>query len=103
MEIRNNAEALKAFLGVSSSQSAKSPAVSNPDKQGLHAAFNGDQATLSGLGAAMQRAAALDGVRSDRVAAVQGALAAGTYNVGASQVADKLIEAMLSTGVEPKG
>ena len=103
MEIRNNAEALKAFLGVSSSQPAKSPAVHGSEAEELRAAFKGDEARLSGLGAAMQSAAGHDAVRIDKVAAVQRALAAGTYNVAATEVADKMIEAMLGAGVESKG
>ena len=67
MEIGNSAEVLKAFLGVSSSQSAKSPAVRGSEADGAHTAFQGDQATLSGLGAAMQSAVEHDGVRLDRV------------------------------------
>jgi len=103
MEIGNSAEVLKAFLGVSSSQSAKSPAVRGSEAEGAHTAFQGDQATLSGLGAAMQSAVEHDGVRLDRVAAVQAALAAGTYRVPAAKVADKVIESMLSPGVGPTG
>jgi anti-sigma28 factor (negative regulator of flagellin synthesis) len=39
----------------------------------------------------------------DKVAEVQRALAAGTYNVPATEVADKVIQAMLGAGVEAKG
>ena len=102
MEIRNNAEALKAFLGVTSSQSMKGPAVRNQDAEDLRAAFGGDQASLSGVGAAMQSAAGQDGVRMERVAAVQHALAAGTYSVAALKVADRIMDAMLSTGSSRK-
>jgi negative regulator of flagellin synthesis FlgM len=103
MEIRNNAEALKAFLGVSSSQPAKSPALNGSEAEKLRAAFKGDEAKLSGLGAAMQSAVGHDAVRMDKVAEVQRALAAGTYNVPATEVADKVIQAMLGAGVEAKG
>ncbi len=36
-----------------------------------------------------------DDVRADKVASLQAAIAAGTYNVPSSAVADKLIESML--------
>ena len=95
MEIRNNAEALKAFLGVSSPASAQAQQIrSNGDKT-AQAVFAGDQATLSHAGTEVSQSAALEGVRADRVAAVQQALAAGTYKVPASAVADKVIDSML--------
>lgn len=102
MEIRNNAEALKAFLGVSPSESLKSKVGRGPELVATGPLLAGDQATVSGVGAAMQSSANLDGVRLDKVAAVQQALAAGTYNVPASEVADKLVESMLSARPEPK-
>src|SRR3569833_3189777 len=100
MEIRNNAEALKAFLGVSTSQSAKSSAARGMDGEEEQATFKGDEARLSGLGAAMQTAASHDGVRLEKVAAVQQAIAAGTYKVAAVEVADKVIDAMLNASVD---
>lgn len=97
MEIRNGAETLKAFLGVASSESTKGVKGQVPEASERRAAFSGDEATLSGIGAAMQSASGQDGVRLDRVAAVQQALAAGTYRVDASKVADKMMGAMLET------
>ena len=96
MEIRNSAEALKAFLGVSSAastraQQAQSGRAAAPD------ALAGDQATLSQAGAQVSQAAN-DGVRMEKVAAVQQALASGTYKIPAEAVADKVIDAMLSGG-----
>lgn len=97
MEIRNNAETLKAFLGVASSESTKGVKGQGPETNDMRAALSGDEATLSGIGAAMQSASGQDGVRLDKVAAVQQALAAGTYKVDASKVADKIMDAMLGT------
>jgi negative regulator of flagellin synthesis FlgM len=102
MEIRNNAEALKSFLGVSSSAAAKSPAIRRAEAEELQAIFAGDQATLSQVGTAVLGAAGLDGVRLDKVAAVQQALAAGTYNVSAAKVADKVIDSMLAPNTGPE-
>ena len=99
MEIRNNAEALKAFLGVSSSALPQtSPSRSN-EGAAAQAAFAGDQATLSHAGTEVSQSAAQEGVRTDRVSAIQQALAGGTYNVQASAVAGKVIDAMLGGGV----
>jgi negative regulator of flagellin synthesis FlgM len=102
MEIRNNAEALKSFLGVSSSAAAKSLAIKRAEAEELQAIFAGDQATLSQVGTAVSGAAGLDGVRLDKVAAVQQALAAGTYNVSAAKVADKVIDSMLAPNTGPE-
>lgn len=102
MEIRNNADALKALLGVSSSESAKGIKVRGSEANEVRPALDGDEARLSGIGAAMQTASGQDGVRLDRVQAVQQALAAGTYSVHASKVADKVIDAMLGARVQPK-
>ncbi len=98
MEIRNNAEALKAFLGVSSSASAKATQIRGNESGAAQAAFAGDQATLSHAGTEVLQSAADASVRSDKVMAVQQALATGTYNVKASAVAGKVIDAMLGGG-----
>lgn len=103
MEIRNNSEALNAFLGVSPSESLKSKVVRSPEGEDAGVLIAGDRATLSGVGTAVQNAAIQDTDRLEKVAAVQQALAAGTYTVAASKVADKLIEAMLGPDVGSKG
>ena len=99
MEIRNNAEALKAFLGVSSPASTQAQQVGNQQNNTAQAGFAGDQATLSHAGTEVSQSAADEGVRADRVAAVQQALAAGTYSVPASAVAGKVIDSMLAGGI----
>jgi flagellar biosynthesis anti-sigma factor FlgM len=99
MEIRNNAEALKAFLGVSSSASTKTPQTRGNESVAAHAAFAGDQATLSQAGTEVLQSGANTGVRMDKVTAIQQALAAGTYNVAPSAVAGKVIDAMLGSGL----
>ena len=47
MEIRNNAEALKAFLGVSSPASTQAQQTGNQQNNIAQAGFAGDQATLA--------------------------------------------------------
>lgn len=99
MEIRNNTEALKAFLGVSSLAPTQAPQIRSSDSSAAQAAFDGDQATLSNAGTEVSQSAAQVGVRSDKVAAIQQARAAGTYNVPASVVAGKVIDAMLAGSI----
>lgn len=94
MDIRNNVNGLQDLLGVASTtqpqgQPAKSATV--PTSSTLA----GDQATLSSAGATVSQAAGEPDVRLDKVASVQSALAAGTYNVPASAVASKVVDALL--------
>lgn len=99
MEIRNNTEGLRAFLGVSSAPAAESHGVRNADGGDATAAFAGDQATFSQAATEVSQAAQ-SGVRPEKVAAIQLALASGNYSVPASAVAGKMIDAMADSGVE---
>ncbi len=99
MEIRNNAEALKAFLGVSPSGAAQATQVRPGQGAGGHAALDGDLATLSRAGTEVSQSASLEGVRADKVVAIQKALAAGSYSVPAAAVAGKVIDTMLEGGI----
>lgn len=54
-----------------------------------------DVATLTSAGSVAAQSASDSDVRMDKVTAVQQALAAGTYSVPASAVADKMIDQML--------
>lgn len=98
MEIRDSAETLKAFLGISSTASTRSQQV--PGSKGIEAkhAVSGDQATVSQLGLEISHEINND-VRMERVVAIQQALAAGTYKVPATAVADRMIDAMLTRGI----
>jgi negative regulator of flagellin synthesis FlgM len=94
METRNSLEGLKALIGVPSTAATRPQGTKNgsaPDASTLGA----DHATLSSAGSEISQAAADSGVRLEKVAAVQAALAGGTYNVPASAVAEKVIESML--------
>ncbi len=57
--------------------------------------FASDQANLSTAGALVAQAISASDVRTDKVASLQQSIAAGTYNVSSSDVADKLIGALL--------
>ena len=50
---------------------------------------------MSTAGSEASLESASDGVRMDKVAAIQAALASGTYSVPASAVASKMVDAML--------
>lgn len=101
MEIGNSLEGLKSLLGLS----APSPPVSGSRSQGTAGASapDGDRAasdrvTLTSAASEVSQAAGEDGVRTEWVAQVQAAIAAGTYNVPAAAVASKVVDAMLAAG-----
>ena len=95
MEVRNSLDGLRNLLGVSQTSSAQAQSKNNAGLAS-NAAWEGDRATLSGAANEMALSASGDGVRADKVAAVQAALAAGTYNVSDTAVASKLVDAMLA-------
>jgi flagellar biosynthesis anti-sigma factor FlgM len=93
MDIRSSLDGLRSLLGVTG-QPAGSTSRTNAQAGAL--ASGSDRATLSSAGSEVSESASADGVRMDKVAAVQQALQAGTYDVSASAVASKMVDAMLS-------
>ncbi len=94
MDIRNSLDGLRSLLGVSpTTQAAPQPKGSGAATAG---AFDTDRATVSNAANEVSQSSSGDGVRPEKVAEIQSALAAGTYNVPASAVASKLVDAMLS-------
>ncbi len=95
MDIRNSLDGLKSLLGVNT----PAPSTSAPKSSATPGAtaLGSDRATLSSAGSEVQLTAGEDGVRTDKVASVQAALAAGTYSVPPSAVASKMVDAMLSS------
>lgn len=94
MDVRNTLDGLKSLLGtnpVAPAQTQKSGGASTTQNE-----ITGDTATLSSAASEVSQAASGEGVRMDKVLAVQQALAAGTYNIPASAVASKVIDSMLS-------
>ncbi len=96
MDIRSSMDGLRSLLGVNPAEppaaQPKGPAAANSGGLGS------DRATLSSAASEVLETAAQDGVRMDKVAAIQAALVTGTYDVPASAVASKLVDAMLSGG-----
>ncbi|HWB32391.1 MAG TPA: flagellar biosynthesis anti-sigma factor FlgM [Acidobacteriaceae bacterium] len=54
-----------------------------------------DQAKWSTVGSALAQALSQSDVRADKVAALQQAIAGGTYSISSSDVADKIINSLL--------
>jgi flagellar biosynthesis anti-sigma factor FlgM len=93
MDIRNSLEGLKTLLGVT-----QTPAASTPAKNGATSgtgSAGSDRATLSSAGSQVSQSSADSDVRMDKVASIQSALKAGTYNVSASAVASSVVGSML--------
>lgn len=95
MNVRNDIENLSQILP---SQTAP---VSPPAKSGNSqptAGSHTDTAQLSAVGTQAAQSSEVPEVRLDKVASIQAALQAGTYQVPAADVAQKVIESMLGTG-----
>jgi negative regulator of flagellin synthesis FlgM len=96
MDIRTSLDGLKSLLGVAPAAPAATPQTrSSAATSG--SALGSDSATLSSAGSEVSLTASEPDVRMDKVAAIQAALAAGTYNVPASAVASKVVDAMLGS------
>lgn len=97
MDIRSSLDGLKTLLGVTSAASAaaQKPRTS-PVVEGN--SLTSDRATLSSAGSQVAQSAADGGVRTGKVAEIQAALQAGSYDVPASAVATKMVDAMLERG-----
>jgi negative regulator of flagellin synthesis FlgM len=95
MDIRNSLDGLKSLLGVNPT-APSAPQSKNTSVTGTAGnTLDSDRATLSNAGSEASQAVSEEGVRSEKVASIQAALAAGTYNVPASAVASKMVDAML--------
>jgi flagellar biosynthesis anti-sigma factor FlgM len=97
MDIRTGLDGLRSLLGVSQPSAASTQPAKNGASQ-ENDAVSSDVATLSNAGSEVAQAETDGGVRMDKVSSVQTALGAGTYNVPASAVASKLVDAMLARG-----
>ena len=95
MDIRNSLDGLKSLLGVNPTAPSVPQGKNSAATTG--SGFDSDRATLSSAGSEVSQAVSQEGVRTEKVAAIQAALAAGTYNVSASAVASKMVDAMLGT------
>jgi flagellar biosynthesis anti-sigma factor FlgM len=101
MEIRNSAEALKTLLGVNSTEQVRAEHVRGEGLEGRRPLAE-DRATLSSAGTEISQGAAEGDMRLEKVAAVRAAVTSGTYNVPASAVASKVVDAMLQVHESPE-
>jgi len=99
MDIRNSLEGLKSLLGTS--QAAPPHAADQEQRFNQRGCLGSDRATFSSAGSEVAQAAADSGVRMDKVASIQAALAAGTYSAPASAVASKLVTSMRAANNSP--
>jgi negative regulator of flagellin synthesis FlgM len=97
MDIRNSLDGLKSLLGVNPTATSAPQGKSNTSA--ASSSFDSDRATFSSAASEVSQAASGDSVRTDKVAAVQAALAAGTYSVPASAVASRIVDSMLGAGL----
>lgn len=95
MDIRSSLDGLKSLLGVTPPTTSAPHSTSATSSTGT-SGLGSDSATFSSAGSEVSLTATDSGIRTDKVASVQAALAAGTYNVPASAVASKMVDAMLS-------
>jgi len=97
MDIRNSLDGLRSLLGVNPTAPSAPQGKGNTAAAGS-SSFDSDRATFSNAASEVSLAASDESIRADKVAAVQAALAAGTYSVPASAVASKVIDSMLING-----
>jgi len=93
MDIRNSLDGLKSLLGVTTPAPAAPQPKSNSAVGG--SGLGSDQATFSNAGSEVSLTGSEPGVRTDKVASIQAALAAGSYDVAPSAVASKVVDSML--------
>ena len=93
MDIRNSLDGLKSLLGVTTPAPAAPQPKNNSAVGG--SGLGSDQATFSSAGSEVSQIASESDIRTEKVASVQAALAAGTYNVPDSAVASRVVDAML--------
>lgn len=93
MEIRNNLNNLNSVANVE--VTGNQPAAAQREASATHTEPATDRTTVSAAGTQISQPGSDADVRWEKVAAVQQALADGTYNVPASEVATKMMDSML--------
>lgn len=101
--LSQNTERVQTADRASSTHSATQTSSAASNTAASQPALSADQAHLSTAASLVSQAlgasdAQFDDVRLDKVAAVQSALADGSYQVSSSQIAGKLIDHMLEGG-----
>jgi len=97
--IGNMQQAANVIEPPEAKQAAKGIALDNKTDRGVMPSGNvghADQASLSSAGGLVAQALTGSDTRATKVAALQSAIAAGTYNVSSSDVADKVFQSLLN-------
>ena len=95
MDIRSSLEGLKSLLGTSATTTAAQQTKSTATTSG--SGLGSDRATFSSAASEVSQSAGDAGVRMDKVASIQSALAAGTYNINPAAIASRLVDSMLAS------
>jgi flagellar biosynthesis anti-sigma factor FlgM len=95
MNISNGIENLTQIF---STQPAPAAVPATSGNSSPSEALASDKAQLSAVATQVAQSSATSDVRLDKVASIQSALQAGTYDVAASDVAQKVIASMLESG-----
>jgi flagellar biosynthesis anti-sigma factor FlgM len=95
MNVRNGIENLAQILPAQTAQQVPPPKTDNPAQSNSLAV---DKAQVSSVATQVAQSAAASDVRLDKVANIQSALQAGTYQVPASDVAKSVIASLLTSG-----
>lgn len=95
MDIRSSLDGLKSLLGTTATDQAGAPSRSGAN-QTVSSAWANDKASLSSAASEVSSTAGDTDVRASKVAEISAALASGTYNVPASAVASRMVDAMLA-------
>jgi len=93
MDIRSSLDGLKSLL--EHRRRPRPPRNRRRTARQRRSGLGSDRATFSSAGSEVSQTATDSGVRMDKVAEIQAALASGSYNVSAGAVASKVVDSML--------
>jgi negative regulator of flagellin synthesis FlgM len=94
-QIASTAEA-SASASASRTTNVNAGLVQEPGPSALSNAVPVDEATLSSAASIVAQSLTGSDVRTDKIAALQQSIAAGTYNVASSDVAGKVLSALMN-------
>ena len=97
MDIRTSLEGLKTLLGTTPVAPATTTQQSGSGSAVSGSGLSSDKATLSNAGSEVASTATDSDVRTGKVASIQSALTAGSYNISNAAIASKLVDSMLSS------
>ncbi|HEY1253189.1 MAG TPA: flagellar biosynthesis anti-sigma factor FlgM [Terracidiphilus sp.] len=95
MDIRSSLEGLKSLLGTQATTSVAQPPKNPSTTSG--SGLGSDSATFSSAASEVSQTAGDGGVRMDKVASIQAALASGSYSINPAAIASRLVDSMLAS------